>query len=68
MRGAERPAGIRWSRPFLPALETLDRGAAKETFLDIVDEMEDSSQLDALLDLTDNVPLAVRTVTLDHTH
>jgi hypothetical protein len=61
MRGAERPMGIRWSRPFIQPLETLNRRAAKECFLDIVDNMEDDSQLDALLDLTDNVPLAVRT-------
>ncbi|KAJ6537614.1 hypothetical protein B0H19DRAFT_371870 [Mycena capillaripes] len=59
MRGAERPTRIRWSRHFLPPLETLSRSAAKETFLDIVDEMEDNFQLDALLDLTDNLPLAV---------
>ncbi|KAF7341154.1 hypothetical protein MVEN_01850200 [Mycena venus] len=59
MRGAERPTRIRWSRPFLKPLETLNRSAAKECFLDIVDQMEDDSQLDALLDLTDNVPLAV---------
>ncbi|KAJ7306255.1 hypothetical protein DFH08DRAFT_975991 [Mycena albidolilacea] len=59
MRGAERPMGIRWSRPFIQPLETLNRSDAKECFLDIVDHMEDDSQLDALLDLTDNVPLVV---------
>ncbi|KAJ6484475.1 hypothetical protein C8R47DRAFT_1048627 [Mycena vitilis] len=59
MRGAERPTRTRWSRPFLPPLEPLDRAAARETFLDIVDQIEDDSQLDEVLNLTDNLPLAL---------
>ncbi|KAJ7135803.1 hypothetical protein C8R44DRAFT_848628 [Mycena epipterygia] len=59
MRGAERPTKTRWTRPFLPPLETLNRAAAREVFLDIVDEIKDDSQLEALLDLTDNLPLAL---------
>ncbi|KAJ7466745.1 hypothetical protein B0H11DRAFT_2047551 [Mycena galericulata] len=59
MRGSERPANMRWSRPFLPPLGTLNRSAARETFLDIVDKVADDTQLETLLDLTDNVPLAV---------
>ncbi|KAJ7686192.1 hypothetical protein B0H17DRAFT_719947 [Mycena rosella] len=50
----------RWSRPFLPPLERLNDVAARETFLDIVDELKDEeSHVDMLLKLTDNVPLAV---------
>ncbi|KAJ7487907.1 P-loop containing nucleoside triphosphate hydrolase protein [Mycena latifolia] len=59
MRGAERPTKIRWTRPFLPPLETLDDVAARESFLAIVDETEAESHVDMLLKLTDNVPLAV---------
>jgi hypothetical protein len=59
MRGIERPSKTRWSRPFLQPLETLAPTAARETFLDIVDEIEDDSKLDAVLRLADNLPLAL---------
>lgn len=59
MRGAERPAKIRWTRPFIPPLLPFDALAARETFLDISDVPEDDPKLDELLVLTDNLPLAV---------
>ncbi|KAJ7150801.1 P-loop containing nucleoside triphosphate hydrolase protein [Mycena filopes] len=58
MRGAERPGKVKWTRPFLPPLERLDDTAARQTFLDISDEVE-SDDLTALLALTDNLPLAI---------
>ncbi|KAJ7147805.1 hypothetical protein C8R43DRAFT_1195033 [Mycena crocata] len=58
MRGAERPGKVKWSRPFLPALDRLDDMAARQTFLDIVDEADDD-ELSSLLSLTDNLPLAI---------
>ncbi|KAJ7919632.1 hypothetical protein B0H13DRAFT_1988455 [Mycena leptocephala] len=58
MRGAERPAKVKWTRPFLPPLDRLDDMAARQTFLDIVDEA-DSEEITALLALTDNLPLAI---------
>ncbi|KAJ7079301.1 hypothetical protein B0H15DRAFT_914174 [Mycena belliarum] len=58
MRGAERPGKVRWSRPFLQPLDRLDDLAARQTFIDIVDEVKED-ELTALLALTDNLPLAV---------
>ncbi|KAF7358334.1 NB-ARC domain-containing protein [Mycena venus] len=58
MRGAERPGKVKWTRPFLPALDPLDDEAARQTFLDIADEV-DGGELTALLALTDNLPLAI---------
>ncbi|KAJ7728898.1 hypothetical protein B0H16DRAFT_1587907 [Mycena metata] len=58
MRGAERPAKVKWTRPFLPPLDRLNDAAAKQTFLDISDE-DESDDLTALLTLTDNLPLAI---------
>ncbi|KAF7341706.1 AAA domain-containing protein [Mycena sanguinolenta] len=58
MRGAERPGKAKWTRPFFPPLDRLDDSAARQTFLDIVDEIE-NNDLAALLALTDNLPLAI---------
>ncbi|KAJ7434739.1 hypothetical protein FB451DRAFT_1188845 [Mycena latifolia] len=38
MHGAERPANVRWTRPFLEPLKPLRQEAARKTFIDIVDE------------------------------
>ncbi|KAJ7067372.1 hypothetical protein C8F01DRAFT_1121086 [Mycena amicta] len=62
MRGAERPAQVRWTRPFLTALVPLSLDAARQTFLDIADEASDDPQIDELLEFTDNLPLAVNLV------
>ncbi|KAJ7108216.1 hypothetical protein C8R44DRAFT_744162 [Mycena epipterygia] len=59
MRGAERPAKIRWTRPFLEPLKPLSHLAARQTFIEIADDFHDSNDVDQLLQLTDNLPLAV---------
>ncbi|KAJ6592165.1 hypothetical protein DFH09DRAFT_166735 [Mycena vulgaris] len=59
MRGTERPASVRWTRPFLPALKPLTQAAARQTFIDIADDDHDSDDIDKVLLLTDNMPLAI---------
>ncbi|KAJ7865344.1 P-loop containing nucleoside triphosphate hydrolase protein, partial [Mycena olivaceomarginata] len=59
MRGAERPAKVRWTRPFLMPLKPLSPEAARQTFEDIADEFHEPQVIDRLLNLTDNMPLAV---------
>ncbi|KAJ7899924.1 hypothetical protein B0H13DRAFT_1883554 [Mycena leptocephala] len=59
MRGAERPAKVAWTHPFLPALKPLEQAAARQTFVDIADNTHDPEQVDKVLSLTDNMPLAI---------
>ncbi|KZT37306.1 TPR-like protein [Sistotremastrum suecicum HHB10207 ss-3] len=59
MRGAERPSGIAWSRPFLPPLTTLDSESARRTFVAISDVSAEDPDLPELLEVLENVPLAV---------
>ncbi|KAJ6555190.1 hypothetical protein DFH09DRAFT_574681 [Mycena vulgaris] len=62
MRGAEHPAKVKWSRPFLPALEPLTILATRATFVDIADEPceeEEQEALAELISLTGCLPLAV---------
>ncbi|KAJ7931063.1 P-loop containing nucleoside triphosphate hydrolase protein [Mycena leptocephala] len=59
MRGAERPAKVRWTHPFLPPLNPLSSPAARQTFVDIADESHDCRDIDEILSFTDNMPLAV---------
>ncbi|KAJ6595211.1 hypothetical protein DFH09DRAFT_1413276, partial [Mycena vulgaris] len=59
MRGTERPASVQWTRPFLPALKPLTQAAARQTFIDIADDGHDSDDIDKVLLLTDNMPLAI---------
>ncbi|KAJ6598128.1 hypothetical protein DFH09DRAFT_971699, partial [Mycena vulgaris] len=59
MRGTERPASVNWTRPFLPALKPLTQAAAQQTFIDIADDGHDSDDIDKVLLLTDNIPLAI---------
>ncbi|KAJ7113884.1 hypothetical protein C8R44DRAFT_740769 [Mycena epipterygia] len=59
MRGAERPAKVHWTHPFLQPLEPLSDDAAHETFIDIAEDFHDSKDIRKLLSLTDNMPLAV---------
>ncbi|KAJ7109192.1 hypothetical protein C8R44DRAFT_278681 [Mycena epipterygia] len=59
MRGSERPAGIQWSRPFLPQLGPLDAPSARKAFLALSDCLEDDPWIDPLLTAIDYVPLAV---------
>ncbi|KAF7314586.1 hypothetical protein MKEN_00932000 [Mycena kentingensis (nom. inval.)] len=60
MRGAERPGGVPWTRPFLPPLAPLEDQAARLTLLDITDESDMlDSEISSVLALTDNIPLAI---------
>ncbi|KAJ7240639.1 hypothetical protein B0H12DRAFT_1074717 [Mycena haematopus] len=59
MRGAERPAKVQWTRPFLPPLTPLSHEAALQTFEDIADGFHEPTVVNQLLSLTDNMPLAV---------
>ncbi|KAJ6561199.1 hypothetical protein DFH09DRAFT_1279421 [Mycena vulgaris] len=62
MRGVERPAKVRWTRPFLLPLEPLSYEAARQTFFDIADDSYDNKDINKLLSLTDNMPLAVQLI------
>ncbi|KAJ6480970.1 hypothetical protein C8R45DRAFT_932874 [Mycena sanguinolenta] len=59
MRGAERPAKVQWTHPFLLPLQPLSDDAAQQTFMDIADNSYSVVDLNQLLSFTDNVPLAV---------
>ncbi|KAJ7766658.1 hypothetical protein B0H16DRAFT_369587 [Mycena metata] len=59
MRGSQRPAGVQWSRPFLPQLGPLDVLAARQAFLALSDCLEDDPWIDPLLTVIDRVPLAI---------
>ncbi|KAJ7912918.1 P-loop containing nucleoside triphosphate hydrolase protein, partial [Mycena leptocephala] len=59
MRGAERPAKVAWTHPFFPALKPLEQDAAQQTFIDIADSTHDPQEVDKVLSLTDNMPLAI---------
>ncbi|KAJ7924671.1 P-loop containing nucleoside triphosphate hydrolase protein, partial [Mycena leptocephala] len=59
MRGAERPAKVAWTHPFLPQLKPLEQAAARQTFIDIADNTHDPKEVDKILSLTDNMPLAI---------
>ncbi|KAJ7815182.1 hypothetical protein B0H14DRAFT_2848558 [Mycena olivaceomarginata] len=62
MRGTERPGKVQWTRPFLKPLKPLSQSAAHETFFDIVDESHDPKDVVQILNLTDNLPLAVNLI------
>ncbi|KAJ7793340.1 P-loop containing nucleoside triphosphate hydrolase protein, partial [Mycena olivaceomarginata] len=59
MRGAERPAKVCWTHPFLAPLQPLSDEAAQQTFLDITDNVYPITDINQLLQFTDNMPLAV---------
>ncbi|KAJ7477514.1 hypothetical protein FB451DRAFT_190982 [Mycena latifolia] len=59
MRGAERPASVRWTHPFLQPLQPLAQDAARKTFIDIVDDGYTIEDIDKILLLADNMPLAI---------
>jgi hypothetical protein len=59
MRGAERPAKVQWTRPFLLPLQPLKQDAARQTFIDIADDRHDLDEINEVLCLTDNMPLAI---------
>jgi Cdc6-like AAA superfamily ATPase len=59
MRGAERPANVRWMRPFLQPLKPLTQDAARQVFNAITNNMHDIKDIDKILLLVDNMPLAI---------
>ncbi|KAJ7118161.1 hypothetical protein C8R44DRAFT_738110 [Mycena epipterygia] len=59
MRGSERPAKVRRTRPFLEPLKPLSDDAARKTFIEITDDCFDEKEIDEVLCLTGNMPLAV---------
>ncbi|KAJ7107946.1 hypothetical protein C8R44DRAFT_804463 [Mycena epipterygia] len=59
LRGAERPANIKWTRPFMEPLKPLRLDAARQTFIDIVDDIHADEDIDKILRLADNMPLAI---------
>ncbi|KAJ7290426.1 hypothetical protein C8J57DRAFT_1611276 [Mycena rebaudengoi] len=59
MRGAERPAKVKWTHPFLAPLAPLSTSAAMQTFIDVADDTHEESEVQELLNLTGNLPLAV---------
>ncbi|KAJ7257664.1 P-loop containing nucleoside triphosphate hydrolase protein, partial [Mycena rebaudengoi] len=59
MRGAERPGKIGWTRPFLRPLIRLSDAAAHQILVDIAEDHHEPEKVQLLLDLTDNLPLAV---------
>ncbi|KAJ6546733.1 hypothetical protein DFH09DRAFT_1087673 [Mycena vulgaris] len=59
MRGAERPAKVRWTRPFMQPLQPLSNDAARQTFVDIAEDFHNSEEMTQVLSLTANLPLAV---------
>ncbi|KAJ7135147.1 hypothetical protein C8R46DRAFT_1015109 [Mycena filopes] len=59
MRGAERPSKVQWTRPFLVPLRPLAQDAAQKVFLDIADEGHFQEEVNQVLHLTGNVPLAI---------
>ncbi|KAJ7875471.1 P-loop containing nucleoside triphosphate hydrolase protein [Mycena olivaceomarginata] len=59
MRGAERPAKVHWTHPFLLPLQPLSDEAAQQTFMDITDNFYMNEDIHQILRLTDNMPLAL---------
>ncbi|KAJ7271832.1 P-loop containing nucleoside triphosphate hydrolase protein [Mycena rebaudengoi] len=68
MRGAERPAKVKWTRPFLPPLDPLSTSAALQTFIDIADDTHHQDSVKQLLELTGNLPLAVSLISSVASH
>ncbi|KAJ7888456.1 hypothetical protein B0H13DRAFT_1888406 [Mycena leptocephala] len=62
MRGAERPAKVAWTHPFLSPLKPLEQAAAQQTFIDIADNTHDPKEVEKLLSLTDNMPLVINLI------
>ncbi|KAJ7178265.1 P-loop containing nucleoside triphosphate hydrolase protein [Mycena filopes] len=59
MRGAERPSKVQWTRPFLLPLRPLAQDAAQRVFQDIADDGHLPEEVNQVLQLADNVPLAI---------
>ncbi|KAJ7339234.1 hypothetical protein DFH08DRAFT_1014142 [Mycena albidolilacea] len=59
MRGAEHPAKVQWTRPFLKVLQPLDQEMARRAFVDTADSGHSLEEIDQILSLADNMPLAI---------
>ncbi|KAF7324045.1 ATPase-AAA-core domain-containing protein [Mycena kentingensis (nom. inval.)] len=59
MRGSERPSTVCWTRPFIAPLQPLSEEAARRTFADIAETEHEQRDVDRLLQLTGNMPLAI---------
>ncbi|KAJ7725450.1 P-loop containing nucleoside triphosphate hydrolase protein, partial [Mycena metata] len=59
MRGAERPEKVQWTRPFILPLQPLTQNAARNMFIDIADDQHSMEEVDQILDLSANMPLAI---------
>ncbi|KAF7341242.1 AAA domain-containing protein [Mycena venus] len=46
MRGTERPAKVRWTRPFVLPLRPLEHAAAQQAFIEIADSCHDPADVD----------------------
>ncbi|KAJ7894085.1 hypothetical protein B0H13DRAFT_1886058 [Mycena leptocephala] len=57
--GSRKATKVAWTHPFLPALKPLEQDAARQTFIDIADSTHDPKEVDKVLSLTDNMPLAI---------
>ncbi|KAJ7288909.1 P-loop containing nucleoside triphosphate hydrolase protein [Mycena rebaudengoi] len=68
MRGGERPAKVKWTRPFLPPLDPLSTSAALQTFIDVADDTHHQESVKHLLELTGNLPLAVSLISSVASH
>ncbi|KAJ7635272.1 hypothetical protein FB45DRAFT_1057142 [Roridomyces roridus] len=62
MRGAQRPAKVAWTHPFLPPLQPLSEDAALQTFQDIAGDYHEREHVTQLLQLTDSLPLAIELI------
>ncbi|KAJ7703831.1 hypothetical protein B0H16DRAFT_1704952 [Mycena metata] len=59
MRGAERPAKVQWTRPFLLPLGPLSQEAARRMFGEIADDSHSMEEVDQVLHLAHNMPLSI---------
>jgi hypothetical protein len=59
VRGAERPAGVAWTRPFLPPIAPLNLQAAIDVFTSISDIRSDDPHMVQLILAVDLIPLAI---------
>ncbi|KAJ7286807.1 P-loop containing nucleoside triphosphate hydrolase protein, partial [Mycena rebaudengoi] len=68
MRGGERPAKVKWTRPFLPPLDPLSTSAALQTFIDVADDTHHQESVKQLLEVTGHLPLAVSLISSVASH
>jgi hypothetical protein len=59
MRGAEHPAKVKWTPPFLAPLQPLSGSAALEAFMAVADSVHEEEKVKQLLELMGHMPLAV---------